>query len=55
MESDGETTFFWAKNTLSISCVAAELASAGEDVGSQKVTDIDSFYSHHFIKWLADW
>lgn len=54
MESDGEIISFWAKNTLNISCVA-ELASAGEDVGSQKVTDIDSFYSHHFIKWLVDW
>lgn len=53
MESGGEISF-WAKNALSISHGAPELPSASKDVGSQKVTDTDSFYNRHF-KWLADW
>lgn len=45
----------WAKNALNISCVAPELAPAREDIGTQQVIDMDSFYNCHFIKWLVDW
>lgn len=42
MELDSKIVSFWTKNEFNNSWVAPELASAGEDVGAQEVTDIGS-------------